>query len=95
MEQLRFHPGVHIQQELDALSMSPEAFARLLGITSDRLIAVLQEQQNLSAELALRLAHFFGTSAQFWMNLQTMFDLEQANRIYGAEIKALPTLQAA
>ena len=95
MEQLRSHPGAHIQEELDALSMSPEAFARFLGITSDRLIAVLQEQQNLSAELALRLAHFFGTSAQFWMNLQTRFDLEQANRIYGAEIKALPTLQAA
>jgi addiction module HigA family antidote len=49
----------------------------------------------VTAEFALRLGHFFGTSAQFWLNLQSSFDLEQAQRLHGAEIEALPTLQAA
>jgi addiction module HigA family antidote len=95
MEQTSFHPGEHIQEELEALSMSPEAFAERLKVPSIRLIAILEGRENVDAEFAMRLAHFFGTTAQFWMNLQSSFDLEQAQRLHGAEIEALPTLQAA
>jgi len=95
MEQTSFHPGEHIQKELEALSMSPEIFAKQLKIPSIRLIAVIEGRENVNAELAMRLAHFFGTTAQYWMNLQSSFDLEQAQRLHGAEIDALPTLQAA
>jgi addiction module HigA family antidote len=95
MEQTFFHPGEHLQEELDALSFTPETFAERLGVSPIRLVAVLHEQESMDAELAMRLAHFFGTSAQYWMDLQTAFDLERAQRLHGAEIEALPTLQAA
>jgi addiction module HigA family antidote len=92
MTQTSFHPGEHIQEELNEMGMSPEEFAVRLGVTSDALIAVLEGRQSLTAELAMRLGHFFGTSAQSWLNLQTSFDLEQAEYLHGAEIEALPTL---
>jgi len=95
MTQTSFHPGEHIQEELDELSLSPEFFAAQLGVSVDALIAILEGRQSVNAEFALRLGHFFGTTAQFWLNLQSSFDLEQAKRLHGAEIEALPTLQAA
>lgn len=95
MAQLSFHPGEHIQEELDALSMSPEEMAARLGVPTANLVAVLECRESMTAELALRLGHFFRTSAQFWINLQTSFDLEEAQRVHGAEIEALPQLQAA
>jgi antitoxin HigA-1 len=95
MTQTAFHPGEHIQEELDELSLSAEDMAARLGISIELMRAVLDGGQSVTAELALRLGHFFGTSAQFWINLQTRFDLEQAKRLHGAEIEALPTLQVA
>jgi addiction module HigA family antidote len=95
MTETPIHPGEHIQEEMDALSMSPEMFANQLGIPATKLMAVVEGRESVTAELALRLGHFFGTTARFWMNLQLLFDLEVAERIYGAEIKVLPTLQAA
>jgi addiction module HigA family antidote len=95
MAQTSFHPGEHIQEELDELSLSPEEFAVRLGVSVESLVAVLEGRQSVTAEFALRLGHFFGISAQFWLNLQAAFDLEQATQIHGAEINALPTLQAA
>jgi len=95
MTQTSFHPGEHIQEELNEMGMSPEEFAVRLGVTSDALVAVLEGRQGLTAEMAMRLGHFFGTSAQSWLNLQSSFDLEQAKFLYWAEIEALPTLRAA
>jgi addiction module HigA family antidote len=95
MAQTAFHPGEHIQEELDELSLSPEALATRLGVSVETLIDVLEGKQSVTAEFAMRLGHFFGTSAQFWLNLQSAFDLEEARRLHGAEIDALPTLQAA
>jgi len=95
MAQTAFHPGEHIQEELKEISMSPEAFASRLGVSVEALVALLEGRQSVTAEFALRLGHFFGTSAQFWLNLQSSFDLEEAKRLHGAEIEALPTLQAA
>jgi len=95
MTQTAFHPGEHIQEELDELSLSPAEIAERLGVPVDLMMAVLEGRQSVTAELALRLGHFFGTSAQFWLNLQQQFDLEVAERLHGAEIDALPTLQAA
>jgi len=95
MTQTAFHPGEHIQEELDELSMSVEDMAARLGVAPDFLGSVLEGSQSVTAEFALRLGHFFGTSAQFWLNLQSRFDLEQAARLYGAEIEVLPMLQAA
>ena len=93
--QTAFHPGEHIQEELDALGMSCSTVAECLGIPARRLQAVIAGEQNVDAELAMRLGHYFGTSAQFWLNLQVMFDLEVATMKHGEEINALPTLSAA
>lgn len=72
------HPGEHIQEELDVLGMSAKALATQLGVTREHLAAVLNRRQSVMAEFAMRLGHFFGTSAQFWLNLQVLFDLEVA-----------------
>jgi addiction module HigA family antidote len=95
MTQTAFHPGEHIQEELNELSMSAEDMAVRLGVSDEFMKAVLEGRQRVTAEFALRLGHFFGTSAQFWLNLQSSFDLEQAKFLHWAEIEALPTLQAA
>lgn len=95
MTQTVFHPGEHIQEELDVLDMPPAVLAARLGMSSEQLTAVLEGRQHLTAEFAMRLGHFFGTSAQFWLNFQVLFDLEVARQLHGAEIERLPTLQAA
>ena len=95
MTQTAFHPGEHLQEELDALGMAAEELAARLHVDQEHFEAVLKGRQSVTAELAMRLGHFFGTSAQFWLNLQVLFDLEVAKQEYGAEIERLPTLQAA
>lgn len=95
MAQTAFHPGEHIQEELDALGMSAEVLAARLGVSREHVGAVLDGRESVTAEFAMRLGHFFGTSAQFWLNLQVLFDLEVATQQHGAEIERLPTLQVA
>jgi len=95
MTQTSFHPGEHLQQELDELGLSAEALAERLRVQPETVVAVLAGRESVTAEFAMRLGHFFGTSAQFWLNLQSSFDLEVAERFHGAEIGELPRLQAA
>jgi addiction module HigA family antidote len=95
MTQTAFHPGEHIQEVLDEMGMSSGELAARLGVSSDALVEVLEGRQSLTAELAMRLGHFFGTSAQSWLNLQILFDLEVAKQQFGAQIELLPTLHAA
>ncbi len=95
MERTSFHPGVHLQVELKELNMTAAEFAEKLHVPCDRVVAILAEEERVNAEFALRLAHYFGTSALFWLNLQTSFDLEEAEKQVGAEIQGLDTLQAA
>jgi addiction module HigA family antidote len=86
---------VHLEIELNELNMTAVDFAEKLHVPSDRLLAILAGEERVNAEFALRLAHYFGTSALFWLNLQTSFDLEEAEKRVGAEIQGLDTLQAA
>jgi addiction module HigA family antidote len=87
------HPGEHLQQELEALSMSAAAFARKIDVPANRITQILKGERDISADTAIRLGHFFGTSAQFWMNLQSIYDLRLAQDRNGLAIKALPTLR--
>ena len=95
MTKTAFHPGEHLREELSELALSADTLAARLGVPAERLIDVLEEREGVTAELALRLGHFFGTSAQFWLNLQILYDLEVAEHLHGAEIESLPRLQAA
>jgi len=87
------HPGEHLAEELEALDMSAAALARRLQVPTNRITEIINGQRAITGDTALRLAHFFGTSAEFWLNLQTLYELRQAERKAGKSIKALPTLK--
>jgi antitoxin HigA-1 len=73
--------------------MSAAAFARKIDVPANRITQILKGERDITADTAIRLGHFFGTSAQFWMNLQTIYDLRLAQDRNGLAIKALPTLR--
>jgi antitoxin HigA-1 len=87
------HPGEHLAEELEALDMSAAALARQLKVPTNRITEIINGQRAITGDTALRLAHFFGTSAEFWLNLQSLYDLRLAERVAGKSIKALPTLK--
>jgi addiction module HigA family antidote len=90
---IAIHPGEHLAEELEALDMSAAAFARQLKVPTNRITQILNGQRAITGDTALRLAHFFGTSAEFWLNLQSLYELRLAERVAGKSIKALPTLK--
>src|SRR5881275_3731321 len=87
------HPGEHLAEELDALDMSAAELARRLRVPTNRVTSILNGQRAITGDTALRLAHFFGTSAEFWLNLQNLYDLRLAQEKVGKSIQALPTLK--
>ncbi len=95
MARLPIHPGEHLAEELKDLGMSAAELARQLEVPTNRITAIMNGQRAITGDTALRLAHFFGTSAQFWLNLQSLYDLRLAERKVGKAIKALPTLKRA
>jgi addiction module HigA family antidote len=89
------HPGEHLAEELNELGMSASELARQLDVPPNRITAILNGQRGLTGDTALRLAHFFGTSAQFWLNLQSLYELRLAQQKAGKAINALPRLKPA
>ena len=87
------HPGEHLQEELEALSMSAAELARQMDVPANRISQILRGERDITADTAMRLGHFFGTSAQFWMNLQSLYNLRVAQNQSGNSIEALPTLK--
>jgi antitoxin HigA-1 len=87
------HPGEHLAEELGALDMSAAELARQINVPTNRVTQILNGTRAITGDTALRLAHFFGTSAQFWLNLQSLYDLRLAQEKAGKSIKALPTLK--
>jgi addiction module HigA family antidote len=87
------HPGEHLAEELQALDMSAAELARKINVPTNRVTQILNGTRAITGDTALRLAHFFGTSAQFWLNLQSLYDLRLAQEKAGKSIKALPTLK--
>ena len=75
MPRIAIHPGEHLAEELDALDMSAAELARRLKVPTNRVMAILHGQRAITGDSALRLAHFFGTSPQFWLNLQSLYEL--------------------
>lgn len=69
------HPGEHLAQELKELGMSAAALARQLDVPTNRVAGILNGQRAITGDTALRLAHFLGTSAEFWLNLQSIYEL--------------------
>jgi antitoxin HigA-1 len=95
MAVLAIHPGEHLAEELTELNMSAAALARQLKVPTNRVTEILNGQRAITGDTALRLAHFFGTSAEFWLNLQKLYELRLAEKKVGKMIRALPTLKDA
>jgi antitoxin HigA-1 len=82
------HPGRILRRELAARGLSANRLALALRVPSGRITSILNGKRAVSADTALRLARHLGTSAQFWLNLQTHYDLTVAERDHGARIAA-------
>ena len=87
------HPGEHVKEELDALEVPREVFAQTLNVTTERLSDLLEGRTGMDADMALRLAHYFGNPAEFWMSLQNLYELRLAEQRFGEAIQVLPTLR--
>ena len=81
------HPGEILRGELDELNFSANAFAKALDVPTNRITAILNEQRGITADTALRLARFFGTTPDFWMSLQTSYDVKITRAAIGKEIE--------
>ena len=89
------HPGEHLAEELTELGMSAAELGRNLNVPTNRITGILNGQRAITGDTALRLAHFFGTSAEFWLNLQSLYELRLAQKKAGKSIRALPRLRRA
>ncbi len=87
------HPGEHLAEELRELGMSAAALARNLKVPTNRITEILNGRRAVTGDTALRLARYFGTSAEFWLNLQKLYELRLAEKKAGDLIKTLPTLK--
>jgi addiction module HigA family antidote len=92
MARSAIHPGEHLAEELEELGMSAAALARQIDVPVNRVTGIINGQRSISADTALRLGHWFGTSAEFWLNLQTLYELRLARKELGARVKRLPRL---
>lgn len=82
------HPGRVLKRELQARELSANRLALALRVPSGRITQILNGKRAVTAETALRLSHYFGNSAEFWMNLQTRYELMIAEREMGERIRA-------
>lgn len=86
------HPGETLREDLEALGMSAAELARRIEVPVNRVTQILNSQRAVTGDTALRLGRFFGTSGEFWLNLQKLYELRRAEREHGAEIGRLPSL---
>src|SRR6266478_6590162 len=93
MARTAIHPGEQLAEQLEALGMSAAELARQLKVPTNRITHILNGDRAITGDTALRLGHFFGTSAEFWLNLQKLYELRVAERESGEDIKALPRLR--
>ena len=81
------HPGEILHDELDELELSALVFAFMLAVPVKRVISILNGTRSITVDTALRFSHFFGTSAQFWLNLQSTYELKVAMKRKGKPSK--------
>jgi addiction module HigA family antidote len=93
MAAIAIHPGEHLAEELKTLDMSAAELARKIDVPTNRVTQILNGQRSITGDTALRLAHFFGTSPEFWLNLQSIYELRLAQQKAGKAIKGLPRLK--
>ena len=90
MPRTPIHPGEHLAEELRELGISAAELSRQIDVPVNRITGIIHGQRGITADTALRLGHWFGTSPQFWMNLQQNYELRLAESQIGAKIAVLP-----
>ena len=88
------HPGSVLAEELHELAVTPTSLARQLNVPANRVSQIIQGKRSITGDTALRLGHWFGMSPQFWLNLQSQYDLRLAEAEAGKEVRKLPTRAA-
>jgi len=89
------HPGeVLLEEFLNPLGISQNALARAAGVAPRRINEIVLGKRGITADTALRLAAALGTSERFWLGLQADYDLEEARRMLGKEIKRIDRIAA-
>ncbi len=81
------HPGEILREELEELELSANAFAKEIAVPVNRITTIINEQRSITADTALRLSLFFGTTPEFWLHLQTDYDLKMTIEKNGKYIK--------
>jgi addiction module HigA family antidote len=85
------HPGEILKEELEELDVKPAELARQIDVPPNRLTQIMRGLRSITGDTALRLGHWFETSPQFWMNLQSSYDIRVAQQESGKAIDTLPT----
>jgi antitoxin HigA-1 len=88
------HPGEILNDELAELGLTASALARRIKVPPNRISQIMQGKRAITGDTALRLGHWFGMSPQFWLNLQSQYDLRLAEAAAGKEVRKLPTRAA-
>ena len=84
------HPGEILADELAELNITPTELARQINVPPNRLSQIIHGKRSITGDTALRLGHWFGSSPQFWLNLQSAYDIRVAAAARGPEIERLP-----
>ena len=92
MARTPIHPGEHLAEELKELSISAAELARQIEVPVNRITEIMNCQRGVTADTALRLGHWFGSSPEYWLNLQKLYELRLARAEVGDRIEKLPTL---
>src|ERR1043165_1088123 len=86
------HPAEHLAEELRELGITAAELSRQIDVPVNRVTGILNGQRGITADTALRLGHWFGTSPEFWLNLQKLYELRLAQKEVGDRLKKLPKL---
>jgi len=92
MARTPIHPGEHLAEELKELGISAAELARQIVVPVNRVTGIINGQRAVTADTALRLGHWFGTSPEFWLNLQKLYELCLAREEIGDHVEKLPKL---
>lgn len=92
MARLALHPGQHLAEQLSEIDMSAAELGRQMAVPTNRITEIINGERAITGDSALRLGHFFGNTAQFWLNLQMLYELRLAEERAGESVRLLPTL---
>ena len=89
------HPGEILADELHEIGVTPSELSRQIKVPANRITQIIHGQRGITGDTALRLGHWFATSPQFWLNLQSAYDIRVAEHQVGREVEKLPVTPAA